>query len=326
MIRPRISAIVPAYNVERYIDEALDSLLTQTEAFDEIIVINDGSTDGTAARLERYAGYPNLRIHTTSNHGLGPARNTGIQLAKGDYLYFFDSDDVLDRTFVASMRQEIESTPDLDLLFFSGKMFFDGDFSGAFTENLQRRMTGLFPTGLDAAAALHEAGGFINSACMYLSRAELWRRGLRFMPIYAEDGELIPRLCAAAGRTRVLDIQPYHRRIRAGSLMTMRFTAAHAAGCLRQFDSLCDVYLSLDGSPHQDFIRKYLIDVTWSYLRTSTDARIAPELGHLWDGFRRIGWVPKRIFQNTVFPDNVIYLLRIAKLQLLQRRPMRRQT
>ncbi|MDB5824984.1 MAG: hypothetical protein JWR21_3688 [Herminiimonas sp.] len=60
-----------------------------------------------------------IRVLITLNRGLRPARNAGFQLARGEYLYFFDSDDVIDRIFVASMYEEIERTPNLDLLLFS---------------------------------------------------------------------------------------------------------------------------------------------------------------------------------------------------------------
>ena len=88
---PKISVIVPAYNVELYIEAAIDSLLNQSEAFYEIIVINDGSTDGTKEKLQKYEKILMVKIYHTENYGLGMARNIGIKLASGDFIYFFET-------------------------------------------------------------------------------------------------------------------------------------------------------------------------------------------------------------------------------------------
>ena len=89
-----LSVIVPAYNVEKYIDNCLDSLLQRQVPFDyEVIVVNDGSTDATAQLLDKYVHNEKVRIIHQKNKGLSGARNTGIACAKGEYLCFIDSDD-----------------------------------------------------------------------------------------------------------------------------------------------------------------------------------------------------------------------------------------
>ena len=107
----RISAIVPAYNVAPYVAAALDSLLAQGTPFHEIIVVDDGSTDGTGAIIEQYRHHPALRIVHTDNGGQGRARNTALAMAGGDYVYFFDADDLLRPDFVASMQTLLECRP-----------------------------------------------------------------------------------------------------------------------------------------------------------------------------------------------------------------------
>ena len=90
----KLSVIVPAYNVEQYISKCLDSILDQQLSFDyEVIVINDGSTDATAQRLEEYVHNEKIRILHQENKGLSGARNAGIACSKGEYLFFVDSDD-----------------------------------------------------------------------------------------------------------------------------------------------------------------------------------------------------------------------------------------
>lgn len=95
MKKLEISIIIPAYNVEKYIEECIDSVLKQKLINFEILVINDGSTDSTLAKLEKYKGNKNIKIITTKNRGLSAARNLGIKLSQGEYLLFLDSDDFL---------------------------------------------------------------------------------------------------------------------------------------------------------------------------------------------------------------------------------------
>ncbi|MEE1342743.1 MAG: glycosyltransferase family 2 protein [Lachnospiraceae bacterium] len=93
----KISVIVPAFNVERYIEKTLESLVKQTLEEIEIIVVDDGSTDGTQEILMRYqqAYSDKLRIFTIENEGVSHARNVGVRHAKGEYVMFVDSDDYI---------------------------------------------------------------------------------------------------------------------------------------------------------------------------------------------------------------------------------------
>ena len=89
-----VSVILPMYNTEKYIEKCLDSLITQTLPNIEIILINDGSTDNSLRLATKYSGGRVIIINQT-NQGVSAARNTGIKLARGNYLYFADSDDFL---------------------------------------------------------------------------------------------------------------------------------------------------------------------------------------------------------------------------------------
>lgn len=94
MNRPKISVIVPVYNVEKYLDECLDSITSQTLRDIEIICVDDGSTDSSPEILERHAKKDG-RIKTTrqENQGLGYTRGDGLRIASGEYILFCDSDD-----------------------------------------------------------------------------------------------------------------------------------------------------------------------------------------------------------------------------------------
>ena len=93
---PQISIIIPAYNVEKYIEETLRSIEKQTFSDFEVLVIDDGSDDGTFDIVKSIASQDRrIKIYTQDNSGQGKARNTGIDNAQGEYLTFVDSDDLV---------------------------------------------------------------------------------------------------------------------------------------------------------------------------------------------------------------------------------------
>jgi CDP-glycerol glycerophosphotransferase len=103
--------IVPIYDVERYLGECLDSVLAQTFTDFEVLLVDDGATDGSTDIAERYVhADPRVRLLRQRNAGLGAARNTGIREARGEFLAFVDSDDTLPPDAYADMMRTIERT------------------------------------------------------------------------------------------------------------------------------------------------------------------------------------------------------------------------
>lgn len=104
-LSPKVSVIVPVYNVEHYLAKCLDSLVNQSLQNIEIIVVNDGSKDGSENIIQQYAGkYPDkIKAFTKDNGGLSDARNFGIDQATGNYLGFVDSDDYVSGTMFEEM-------------------------------------------------------------------------------------------------------------------------------------------------------------------------------------------------------------------------------
>lgn len=99
-----ISIIIPVYNVEKYLQKCLDSVLNQTYKNIEVILVDDGSTDRSGQLCDRYAAdYNKIRVVHKQNAGLGMARNTGLEHISGEYVIFVDSDDYLEPSFVEKM-------------------------------------------------------------------------------------------------------------------------------------------------------------------------------------------------------------------------------
>ena len=113
-----ISVIIPIFNAERYLGKCLDSIINQSFKNLEIICVNDGSTDGSLAILEKYSKKDNrFKIINITNHGQGYARNIGIEKANGKYISFVDADDWIDLDSYEILHDFIV-TNKLDVLFF----------------------------------------------------------------------------------------------------------------------------------------------------------------------------------------------------------------
>ena len=107
--KPEVSLIIPAYNAENYIARSIDSALASDFANLEIIIVNDGSTDGTQKIIDWYAkNYPNIVSITKENGGVADTRNVGIKAAKGKYIAFMDNDDLIRSDMISSLYKSIK--------------------------------------------------------------------------------------------------------------------------------------------------------------------------------------------------------------------------
>lgn len=107
----KVSIVIPVYNNEKYVEKCIDSLLRQTYTNIEILIINDGSNDGSKVILERLSLVDNrIRLFHQKNGGVAKARNKGISEATGEYLTFVDGDDYISETYIENFITEIERT------------------------------------------------------------------------------------------------------------------------------------------------------------------------------------------------------------------------
>lgn len=123
---PLVSIIVPIYNVEQYLTECLDSLVNQTLRDIEIICVNDGSPDHSADIVRRYMHLDaRITLIEQENRGLSGARNTGLRVAKGEYVYFMGSDDWLEADAM-DICYNVAKKDRIDVVFFDAQVFKDG--------------------------------------------------------------------------------------------------------------------------------------------------------------------------------------------------------
>lgn len=220
--QPLISVIVPSYNVQDYIVEALDSICAQTYLNIEVLVINDGSTDGTADIVSDYIkgrdSCGKVKLITQKNSGVSAARNRGIKEANGKYVCFIDADDIINEDFLSVMHANIaRSSADVAVCRFD--VFKDGDdFPRSVSNDNNRVVKG------DDALRLYLYGK-MKTGCWSLlcSRQLLLDNGLEYQvgSRYSEDIHFIYRLLACAKKVVIVDAKLYCYRIRSSSVMSV---------------------------------------------------------------------------------------------------------
>ncbi len=123
----KVSVILPIYNVAPYLDDAFQSLLNQTLKEIEIIAVNDGATDNSQDYIDKYATI-DKRVHSIyqENQGLSGARNTGMKIIKGEFVYFMDSDDILEPDAL-EVCYNYATTKNADVCLFDADIFYEND-------------------------------------------------------------------------------------------------------------------------------------------------------------------------------------------------------
>ena len=204
----KISVIIAAYNAEEYLSETMDSIFLQTmdNPDYEVIVVNDGSSDNTLSILNSYkANYSNLTIIDKENGGPSFARNAGLDIAKGEYIFFFDADDILELDALTSMY-DAASEKQADLLIGKYDIF--------------NRHTTIEIHNLDDLIELEEIEKYNTDILWTFSLSnKLFKRSLieeynlRLPPIsYSEDGAFLTQFLYRCSKIIGLDYIIFHYR------------------------------------------------------------------------------------------------------------------
>ncbi len=226
----KTSVIIPVYNAAEYLEECFNSIFSQTQKEIEIIAVNDGSTDGSLELLENIKrAHPEIIIYSQDNQGPGGARNKGIELSKGEFVYFLDSDDCLVPNAL-ELCYQYASQYQLDVVMFDAEPFGDLDYC---TDTYDRReiieQQWTVLSG-EEFAANYWLKKFCPTAWMnYISRDFVMERKLNFLSqMYYEDNEFYCKMILQAERVMYIPEMLYRRRYREASIMTSPFEQRHA--------------------------------------------------------------------------------------------------
>ena len=297
----KVSIIVPVYNVESYLEKCLNSLLHQTLNEIEIIAINDGSTDKSLDILMEYScKYPEkIKVITQENQGLSGARNTGLQLAKGEYIGFVDSDDWVEEEMYEEMYKKAKEEQ-LDIVVCATNLVYS---------NYQKVVPSHFNLCSDEKDYLLSP----PMACNKLFKKELFDEEFQFrLKTFYEDLELIPTFILKTKKIGFMD-QPYYQYFqRNGSIMyQMKFQP-----------KILDIYTVLESienrfqKHHQkENYEKELEYLTIEHLLYSSAFRLAQYPKEGTENFRKI-----RQFIDTKYPNwkkNKYFKKKSKKFQLI---------
>lgn len=219
MTAPLFSILTAAFDAEPTVAATIDSVLAQTEPSWELIVVDDGSTDGTAAQVERYAGDDRIRLVRQENRGLSGARNTALAVARGRLVALLDADDLYMPGYLAAMRAALERDSEAGFAYTDAWLLDDA------TGRIARKtaMADQHPPASAPADSRELLRELIERNFVYVA-ATVRREALEDVGPFdvslpsLEDYELWLRLAAAGYRAaRAEGVQAVYRR-RAGSL------------------------------------------------------------------------------------------------------------
>lgn len=261
-----ISVVIPVYNVEKYLAECVDSVLGQTYTDYEIILVDDGATDSSGRICDEYAQKDaRICVIHQPNGGLSAARNTGLAAARGEYVYFLDSDDYIDPQALADLIATAQQEQ-ADVVFFDGFVFFDGCEEDGSVSKYIRKTAYAAENGREMLRKLLLNEEYRTAVPIMLFRTDYLRKNeLRFLEGIIHEDELFTFLVYNAdGRVAHCHKTLYARRIRPASIMT-------SSGIMRRYDSMMRIYYVLsdmfrEGKSGGDVGAMYLVRTAKSVL------------------------------------------------------------
>lgn len=219
-----ITVIIPIYNVELYLEQCLDSVVNQSKPFDQVILINDGSTDKSLDICKKYASdYDYFTVIDQPNQGQGAARNRGLETANGEYILFLDADDWLELNTGEVLGKYLDED-NLDAVFFDAEIINEVDNLKITRNYYDRKDAGLDGRVMNGIELFIASYPHAYVECCYLTaykNSVINSLKLRFPEgIYYED---VPfNFCFLEGVERLIHISQklYNRRYRPNSTMT----------------------------------------------------------------------------------------------------------
>jgi len=233
MKRPTITIIIPVYNVENFVNETLLSVKNQISQPDEVIIINDGSTDGSLNVINNYKDLKGWKIINRSNHGLGLTRNFGKSIAISEYIYFLDSDDIIKKDLIFQMRLVIEKNAKPDMILFSGETFPNNETTNK-KINLKFTLTGKYDSGSVVIRELINRKEALPQPSRYITKVELWSKNKLNYPncTYEDEAVFFPLLALSKNIILINEVYFKYRIDRPDSVTNRKPDTKHALGYL----------------------------------------------------------------------------------------------
>ena len=267
--RPKVSVIIPIYNVQNYLILCIESVVSQILKEIEIICINDGSTDDSLLILQEYSKKDNrIMIITQRNRGLSEARNTGIKYSNGEFIYFLDSDDFLEINALFELYNYAKKF-NLDIIYFQTSQFKNNDNITInknnekitdFTINLNDIMEGKY-----LYVQLREKNKYSPVVWLSFIKKQFYiKTGLSFYPgILHEDVLFTLTGILSAKRAIYIDRKYHHYRVNNDSIMQSKKTVKNLYGWLISY---CEILRILKKN---EFEQKVIdaINITGNYLK-----------------------------------------------------------
>lgn len=262
---PAVSVVIPVYNVEQYLCECVDSVLNQTMQDFEIILVDDGATDSSGAICDRYGIQdPRIRVIYQENGGLSAARNTGLDAAAGEYVYFLDSDDYI-APHSLEVLTALAGQEQADVVFFDATVFFTDCEPDPKVYQYHRSRDYGAKNGRQMLLDLLDTDEYRTAVPLMLLRLDYMRRNqLRFRPGILHEDELFTfYVYNANGRIAHCHEELYARRMRQASIMT-------SASMVLRYESVLAIYYELSAryrnGDRSETARRYLARISRSVL------------------------------------------------------------
>jgi glycosyltransferase involved in cell wall biosynthesis len=249
-----VSILIPCYNAEKYLEETLNSALSQTWQNIEIIVVDDGSTDNSLSIAKRFASNK-VKVISQENRGASAARNRALKEAQGDFIQYLDADDLLNPIKIEDQLLLLQSSS-LDFLavcatiyFWNGKLPEQGVYEAGFPfivdgDNPLEWLLTLLGADDNRGGMVHPAAWLISHRV--IRDAGCWDEKLSL----DDDGEYFTRVVLASkGIRRASSALTYYRKYRNGSNLSAGKTEKHYLSALYSLDSKARHILALTDSP-----------------------------------------------------------------------------
>lgn len=223
-LRHLVSIVVPIYNVEKYLQQCLESIINQTYKHIEILLVNDGSTDNSGKIAEEYAVIDNrIKVIHKKNGGLSSARNAGINKAKGKYIAFIDSDDWIELEFIQVLVNSAEEY-NSDIIQ-CGFLREYTDNKNSFGGNSNKPIINVY-TGKEAINDLFNKRNITVMAWNKLYNIKLFNKIRYPENLIHEDEAVIHELLYNSNKVITINTLLYHYRIRSNSITQLSFNPA----------------------------------------------------------------------------------------------------